>query len=85
VNVVTHQLPHTGDTIHGEIYFDCEAQNALPVFLDSSENFAYRTTKVIYNALLADRLPPDRRPRRSDLEHGGPAPVKEKVISNWLA
>jgi hypothetical protein len=31
VNAVTHQLPHTGDTIHGEIYFDCEAQNTLPL------------------------------------------------------
>lgn len=70
---------------HGEIYFNEEAQNALPVFLDANEKFAYRTTKVIYNALLADRFPSERRPKRSDLEHGWPAPVARHVIENWRA
>ncbi len=70
---------------HGEIYFDQEAQNALPVFLDSNEKFAYRTTKVIHNALLADRFPPERRPKRSDLEHGWPGAVREKVLAKWSA
>jgi 4-hydroxy-3-polyprenylbenzoate decarboxylase len=70
---------------HGEIYFNQEAQNALPVFLDSNEKFTYKTTKVIYNALLADRFPPDRRPRRSDLENGWPAAVRDRVIANWSA
>jgi UbiD family decarboxylase len=68
---------------HGEIYFNEEAQNALPVFLDSNEKFTYRTTKVIHNALLADRFPADRRPKRSDLKHGWPTAVSQHVVENW--
>ncbi|MBV9559667.1 MAG: UbiD family decarboxylase [Bradyrhizobium sp.] len=70
---------------HGEIYFNEEAQNSLPVFLDSGEKFTYRTTKVIHNALLADRFPVERRPKRSDLENGWPASIGRQVIENWRA
>ena len=70
---------------HGEIYFNQEAQNALPVFLDANEKFAYKTTKVIYNALLADRFPPGKRPQRSDLKHGWPAGIRRRVLANWQA
>ena len=70
---------------HGEIYFKNEAQNALPVFLDPDEKFAFRTTKVAHNALLADRYPKDKRPVRSDFAHGWPQSIQDKVLSRWTA
>jgi 4-hydroxy-3-polyprenylbenzoate decarboxylase len=70
---------------HGEIYFNNEAQNILPVFLDPNEKFAFRVTKVIYNCLLADRYPVVERPLRSDLEHGWPAAIRDRVLAYWSA
>ncbi|MBX6329766.1 MAG: hypothetical protein IRY89_14450 [Pseudolabrys sp.] len=68
---------------HGEIYFNNEAQNILPVFLDPNEKFAFRVTKVIHNCLMADRFPPSERPVRSDLEHGWPAHIRQRVFEQW--
>ena len=68
---------------HGELYFRNEAQNILPVFLDASEKFSFRTTKVIHNCLLADRFPPGERPLRSDLEHGWPPEIRTRVLERW--
>ena len=68
---------------HGEIYFKNEAQNILPVFLDQNEKFSFIVTKVIHNCLLADRHPPTERPKRSDLEYGWPAEVRQRVLENW--
>jgi len=70
---------------HGEIYFRNEAQNALPVFLDPDEKFSFHTTKVIYNCLLADRYPAGERPQRSDLEHGWPSDIRQRVLEKWTA
>lgn len=68
---------------HGEIYFKNEAQNILPIFLDPNEKFAFQVTKVIYNCLLADRFPATDRPKRSDLEHGWPTDIRERVLERW--
>jgi UbiD family decarboxylase len=70
---------------HGEIYFRNEAQNALPVSLDADEKFSFHTTKVIYNCLLADRYPTAERPERSDLEHGWPSDIRQRVLEQWNA
>ncbi len=70
---------------HSEVYFTNEAQNALPVFLDPDEKHTFRTTKVVHNALLADRFPPAERPRRSDLQHGWPQEIRDRVLANWAA
>jgi 4-hydroxy-3-polyprenylbenzoate decarboxylase len=70
---------------HGEIAFRNEAQNALPVFLDPDEKHTFRTVKVIHNALLADRFPPEQRPKRSDLSNGWPADVRERVLRKWTS
>ena len=70
---------------HGEIYFKNEAQNILPVFLDPNEKFSFRVTKVIHNCLLADRYPDEKRPLRSDLEHGWPDQIRSRVLENWNA
>ncbi|MBV8732542.1 MAG: UbiD family decarboxylase [Acidobacteriia bacterium] len=68
---------------HGEIYFNNEAQNILPVFLDQNEKFSFRVTKVIHNCLLADRYAPHERPKRSDLEHGWPREIRGRVLALW--
>jgi UbiD family decarboxylase len=68
---------------HGEVYFKDEAYNILPVFLDPNEKMTFKVTKVIHNALLADRFKPSERPLRSDLENAWPASVREKVLDNW--
>jgi UbiD family decarboxylase len=68
---------------HGEIYFEGQAQNNLPVFLDPNEKFTYHATKVIHNCLLADRFPVGERPVSADLEHGWPPEVRNRVLQNW--
>jgi 4-hydroxy-3-polyprenylbenzoate decarboxylase len=68
---------------HGEIYFKNEAQNILPVFLDPDEKHRFQTVKVIHNALLADRFAPEARPVRSDLDHGWPAEIRDRVLARW--
>jgi 4-hydroxy-3-polyprenylbenzoate decarboxylase len=68
---------------HGEIYFPDEAMNSLPVFLSPSEKSVFKTTKVVHNALLADRFAKADRPVRSDLVHGWPREVSDRVISKW--
>jgi 3-polyprenyl-4-hydroxybenzoate decarboxylase len=70
---------------HGEIYFQNEAQNILPVFLDGSEKFSFKTTKVIHNCLLADRFTPEKRPQRFDFHNSWTPEIQEKVLSNWQA
>jgi UbiD family decarboxylase len=70
---------------HGEIYFQDEAQNTLPVFLDSSEKFSFKATKVIHNCLLADQFTPEKRPQRSDFHNSWPLDIQEKVLKNWQA
>jgi 4-hydroxy-3-polyprenylbenzoate decarboxylase len=68
---------------HGAVRFAQEAQNALPVFLEPAEKFAFQTTKVVYDALLADRFPVSERPRRSDLANGWPRELADRVIAEW--
>jgi 4-hydroxy-3-polyprenylbenzoate decarboxylase len=69
---------------HGEIHFEGQAQNSLPVFQDPNEKFTYHTTKVIHNCLLADRFPPGQRPMAADLTHGGwPPELVARVVANW--
>ncbi len=70
---------------HGEIYFEGEAQNNLPVFLDPEEKFSYHATKVVHNCLLADRFPPAARPVAADLAHSWPDHIRERVLRNWAA
>ena len=68
---------------HGEIYFQNEAQNILPVFLDNNEKFSFKTTKVMHNCLLADRFTPEKRPKRSDFQNSWTPEIQEKVLTNW--
>lgn len=67
----------------GEVYFPDAPQNALSIFLASSEKAAFKTTKVAHNALLADRFPITERPVRSDFEHAWPSDLQAQVLSRW--
>jgi UbiD family decarboxylase len=68
---------------HGEIYLENEAQNILPVFLETNERANFKITKVIHNCLLADRFPVEKRPQRSDFKNSWPAAIRDKVLKNW--
>ncbi len=68
---------------HGEVYFDEEAQNILPVFLEKTEKQRFKVTKVIYNCLLADRFEKEKRPLRSDFKNAWPAEIQQSVLSRW--
>ena len=68
---------------HGEVYFEGQAQNNLPVFLDAEEKFTYHATKVVHNCLLADRFPPAERPVAADLVHGWPQAIQDRILRNW--
>jgi UbiD family decarboxylase len=70
---------------HGEVYFEGQAQNSLPVYLDPNVKFTYHAFKVIYNCLLADRYPKDERPIAADLVHGWPPEIQQRVLTNWHA
>jgi 4-hydroxy-3-polyprenylbenzoate decarboxylase len=68
---------------HSEIYFPDEAQNILPVFLTDCEKSVFKTTKVVHNALLADRFAVGHRPVRSDLENAWPQDIRQRVVARW--
>jgi len=70
---------------HGEVHFEGQPQNILPVFLDPDGKFTYHANKVVHNCLLADRFPKEERPVAADLEHGWPEALRDKVREGWSA
>jgi UbiD family decarboxylase len=70
---------------HGEIYFEGQAQNNLPVFLEPNEKFTYHASKVVHNCLLADRFPKEERPIAASFANGWPTEIRDKVLRNWAA
>lgn len=74
-----------GHPEHGEVHFEREPQNILPIYLDSHEQLSYQATKVVYNCLIADRFAPDERPVPSDFAHAWPADIRQHVLANWQA
>lgn len=70
---------------HGEIHFENEPDDALPVYLDDEERHTYRAGKVIYNCLLADRFPKGAQPVKGSFENGWPREVQQHVLANWRA
>ncbi|MFI9848617.1 UbiD family decarboxylase domain-containing protein [Nonomuraea sp. NPDC051941] len=68
---------------HGEVHFPAKPTAALSVYLDEQEQHTYRAGKVIYNCLLADQFPTDKRPVKGTFENGWPADVQQRVLANW--
>jgi 4-hydroxy-3-polyprenylbenzoate decarboxylase len=68
---------------HGQVFFPNQAVLPLVAYLGPDERQRARTTKVVYNCLPPDDLPPEQRPRRSSFRHLWPREVQEKVIRDW--
>jgi 4-hydroxy-3-polyprenylbenzoate decarboxylase len=66
-----------------QFLFAGEAILPLVAYLSPEERQQSRGTKVIYNCLPPDELPPDQRPRRSSFRYSWPAEIQEKVIRDW--
>ena len=68
---------------HGEVHFDHESQNILPLYLDEYEKLSYFASKVVYNCLLADRFPVGERPIAADFAHNWSPELQRHVVENW--
>ena len=68
---------------HGEVHFDHESQNILPLYLDEYEKLSYFASKVVYNCLLADRFPVGQRPIAADFAHNWSPELQRHVVENW--
>ena len=67
----------------GEHHFPKLPSDQLAIYLDEKEQHSFRAGKVIYNCLLADLFPEDRRPVKGSLENGWPAEIQQRVLTKW--
>lgn len=63
--------------------FPGEGMLPLVAYLSPEERNLARGTKVIYNGLPPDDLPPEQIPRRSSFRYLWPPEIQEKVVKNW--
>ena len=68
---------------HSEVHFANQPSEQLSVYLSEEEQRTFRSGKVIYNCLLADRFSPETRPVKGSLENGWPPHIRERVLRNW--
>jgi 4-hydroxy-3-polyprenylbenzoate decarboxylase len=61
---------------HGEVYFESQAENNLPVFLDNAE-------KRIF--LLNEHYPPESRPVAVSFEADWPLEIQRRVLERWTS
>jgi 4-hydroxy-3-polyprenylbenzoate decarboxylase len=71
------------DVDRGSFHYPQEVSDQLAVYLSADEQRTFRAGKVIYNCLLADLYPEDRRPVMGSFERGWPTEIQEKVLANW--
>jgi 4-hydroxy-3-polyprenylbenzoate decarboxylase len=55
----------------------------LPVFLPDADRRRFRTTKVIYNALLREDVDPESMPLRSTFDSDWAPDIQERVLRRW--
>jgi UbiD family decarboxylase len=55
----------------------------LPVFLPDADRKRFKTTKVIYNALMREDRDPDSIPLRSTFDADWPQDIQERVLGRW--
>jgi 4-hydroxy-3-polyprenylbenzoate decarboxylase len=67
----------------GQFLFHGESVLPLVAFLNAEERKTARGTKVIYNCLCDEFLPPEQVLRRSSFRYAWPREVQEKVIRDW--
>jgi 3-polyprenyl-4-hydroxybenzoate decarboxylase len=68
---------------HGEVHFANLPTEQLSVYLSPEEAHTYRSGKVIYNCLLADRFPAGQRPVKGSFENGWPTEIQRRVLDRW--
>jgi 4-hydroxy-3-polyprenylbenzoate decarboxylase len=68
---------------HGQALFRDESVLPLVAFLTAEERRAARGTKVIYNCLSEDAVPPADAPRRSSFRFAWPPAIQERVVARW--
>ena len=68
---------------HGEVRLPDRDNVGLYVYLDEKEKRTWRSDKVVYNCLLADRYPPGERPLKGSFENVWPDAVRQRVLSSW--
>jgi 4-hydroxy-3-polyprenylbenzoate decarboxylase len=55
----------------------------LPVFLPAADRKRFKTTKVIYNALMREDRDPESTPLRSTFDADWPPEIQERVLARW--
>jgi 4-hydroxy-3-polyprenylbenzoate decarboxylase len=71
------------DVDRGAFHYPDQVSDQLAVYLSPEEQHAFRAGKVVYNCLLADLYPAERRPVRGSFENGWPRDVQRKVLARW--
>lgn len=73
------------DVDRGEFHYPPAVSDQLAVYLTPDEARSFMAGKVIYNCLLADLYPDDKRPVKGSFENGWPAEIRDRVLANWTA
>lgn len=71
------------DVDRGAFHYPGKVSDQLAVYLSPEEQRSFLAGKVIYNCLLADLYPADRRPVKGSFENGWPREIRQKVLANW--
>lgn len=85
VNEVVWAFATRAHPSHGEVRFADKDNVGLYVYLDEKEKRTWRSTKVVYNCLLADRYAEGARPLKGSFGNVWPDAVRQKVLNSWRA
>ena len=67
----------------GEFHFPNKLSDQLAIYLSPEEQHSFKAGKVIYNCLLADLFPKDKRPVKGSFENGWPSDIQQRVLTRW--
>lgn len=73
------------DVDRGSFHYPGKVSDQLAVYLSKEEQTSFLAGKVIYNCLLADLYPEDRRPVKGSFEHGWPEEIQDRVLARWAS
>ncbi|WP_429416077.1 hypothetical protein [Nocardia sp. GAS34] len=71
------------DIDRGEFHYPRKLTDPLAIYLSEDEQHGFSAGKVIYNCLLADLYPAERRPAKGSFENGWPAEIQQRVLEGW--
>jgi 4-hydroxy-3-polyprenylbenzoate decarboxylase len=67
----------------GARFYENRNMVPLPVFLPDADRRRFKTTKVIYNALMREDGDPESAPVRSTFDADWPREIQERVLARW--